>query len=348
MSKTAAPNDPSLLIAPAACWPVGQPLSDVAVTGARQHAVLSIQRFMAAHRLPSRYEAVFTGLAIPLAAWMVRAQRTLGHPLVLSMGGAQGSGKTTLSKALLLVLERCFAVPGCVLSLDDFYRSRQERAALGRGLHPLLATRGVPGTHDVDLLARTLGRLQTAEPRDQTRLPRFDKHRDDQAPESQQRLISGQPRVVILEGWCLGAKPQSQQALAAPINALEQDEDPQGRWRSYVNQQLAGPYQDLMERMDYHLHLAAPSWDAVLRWRWQQEQQLIRSQGSAYQGGLATDAAFTRFMAHYERLTRSLLAGHDNRADILLHLNEQQCLVNLTLSQAITTQASPTTSNKGS
>ncbi|TVP53866.1 MAG: hypothetical protein EA349_12895 [Halomonadaceae bacterium] len=348
MSNTAAPSDKSPQIASAACWPHGQPLTEEAVKSAQQHAVLSIQRFIASHRLPGTYGDVFTGLAIPLAAWLIRAQRSLGRPLMMSMGGAQGTGKTTLAQALILVLERCFAVSGCVLSLDDFYLSHRERTDLGRGLHPLLATRGVPGTHDVALLARTLTYLRTAEAKDLTRLPRFDKHRDDQAPKEQQRLISGQPRIIILEGWCLGAQPQPEQALHKAINELEQQQDPGGRWRNYVNDQLAGPYQDLMAPMDYHLHLAAPSWEAVLRWRWQQEQALIRSEGTAYQGGLDSPPAFADFMAHYERLTRSLLAGQDNQADILLQLNEQQCLSNLVLKPAITPIAPPTTSNKGS
>ncbi|MDX1589022.1 MAG: hypothetical protein R3296_08800 [Oleiphilaceae bacterium] len=322
------------LIRPEAFWPADFPLSRESVESARQHGVLSLQRFMANQQLPAAYEPVFSALIIPMAAWLIRARGSRQQPLMLAMGGAQGTGKTTMARALALVLERCFATSACVLSLDDFYRSRRERADLGRGLHPLLATRGVPGTHDVDLLARTLERLRTADSQDRIRLPRFDKHRDDQAPPQQQRSISGRPDIVILEGWCLGARPQTTAQLERPVNELEALEDPDGRWRRYVNDQLAGPYQDLLNAMDYRLHLAAPDWQAIRRWRWQQEKQLMGQQRERYQGGLQTRDAFDRFMAHYQRLSQSLMDDGGNHAEMCLQLDQQQRLSRLLLNLA--------------
>lgn len=348
MSETAASTHKPPLLRPEARWPADSPLSAESVESARQHGVLSIQRFLASQQLPAAYERVFTGLIIPMAAWLIRAQNTLQRPLMLAIGGAQGSGKSTLASALGLVLERCFAVSPCVLSLDDFYRSRRERAALGRGLHPLLATRGVPGTHDVDLLAQTLDRLRTADKQDLIRLPVFDKHRDDQAPAQRQRLIAGRPSIVILEGWCLGARPQSTAELAIPQNELEAREDPDGRWRRYVNDQLAGPYQDLLSAMDYRFHMAAPDWESVSRWRWNQEQRLIRQLKDDYQGGLQTPAAFERFMAHYQRLSQSLLDDKGNDADLRLELDEQQRLTRQVFNPVTMTFSHSNNSNKGS
>ena len=89
---------------------------------------------------------------------LVAALRTLvddamvqgGHPLVLGICGAQGSGKSTLAEALAERLERD-GLACAVLSLDDLYLTRAERERLARGVHPLLATRGPPGTHDTSL-----------------------------------------------------------------------------------------------------------------------------------------------------------------------------------------------------
>ena len=75
-------------------------------------------------------------------------------PPILGIAGSQGSGKSTLAKA---VAER---FGGASLSLDDVYLTKAERAAMAARVHPLFATRGPPGTHDLGLLNRLLDRLQ--------------------------------------------------------------------------------------------------------------------------------------------------------------------------------------------
>ena len=74
----------------------------------------------------------------------------------MGLSGCQGSGKSTLVKAIAHVLEDVHHVNAVVLSLDDFYLTKAERELLARTVHPLFATRGVPGTHDLDLLRQTL------------------------------------------------------------------------------------------------------------------------------------------------------------------------------------------------
>src|SRR6187402_352808 len=76
-------------------------------------------------------------------------------PFILGISGLQGSGKSTLAASLIeAAKERGWSAVS--LSLDDVYLTRAEREALGRQVHPLLRTRGVPGTHDLTLLASTL------------------------------------------------------------------------------------------------------------------------------------------------------------------------------------------------
>ncbi|WP_010544058.1 hypothetical protein [Sphingomonas elodea] len=235
--------------------------------------------------------------------------------MVLGLCGAQGSGKSTLAAAVAR------AVPGTlVLSLDNLYRTRAERSDLAATVHPLFATRGVPGTHDVDLGIATLDALRAGEP---VRLPRFDKAIDDRAAPADQVAVRA-PRLVLFEGWCVGARPIDEAELVAPVNPLERDEDGQGAWRRAWNAALGGPYQALFARIDRLVLLEAPGWDAVLQWRREQEHALRASGASG--PGVMDDAAVARFIQHYERLTRHILAEMPGRADLVLPLDERRGL----------------------
>ncbi|MEQ6884709.1 hypothetical protein [Salicola sp. Rm-C-2C1-2] len=320
---------PATVILPEGGWPEACPLPSGSIIEARQHAVVALQRFVADEQLPQGWMSVFPRLVIPMAAWLLSEQRRLGRPLVMAIGGSQGSGKTTFSRALRLVLHHCFAVPACVLSLDDFYLSRSSRLELANSVHPLLATRGVPGTHEIEALLECVDALQAASHDSQTLLPRFDKSRDDRAPTSECTAFQGRPGVIFLEGWCLGAQPVSEGELALPINQLEAEHDPEGHWRRYVNEQLAGRYKHLFQRFDRSLFLQAPSWNAVKRWRLLQEAKLIRNSSDSYRAHLDEGDAFDTFMAHYERITRRLLDSPP-ATELRLALDEQQRLATLT------------------
>lgn len=236
--------------------------------------------------------------------------------LVVGITGAQGSGKTTLVAALARTLAE-EGIAAASLSLDDLYLTSAERQDLARTVHPLLATRGVPGTHDVALGLAVFDALARGEA---AALPRFDKGRDDRLPREFWPKAPTGTQVVLFEGWCLGAQPQDQAALARPVNPLEAEEDPHGTWRAYSNAALAGSYQALFARIDLLVLLAAPGWQVVATWREQQEAEL-RATGAAQ----AMDpAGVRRFIQHYERLTRSILAEMPARADLLVRLDEQR------------------------
>jgi D-glycerate 3-kinase len=250
-----------------------------------------------------------------------------GQPLIIGICGAQGSGKTTLCAALQSALTLQQQAHAAVLSIDDFYLTAQERVRLAQAVHPLLRTRGVPGTHEVALGLAMLDRLTHAESRSSTRLPRFDKLADDRLPPDAWPEFRGRADVVLLEGWCVGARAQSEAELLAPINALERDEDADGRWRHYVNEQLAGPYQALFGRLDRLVLLHAPDFEVVFRWRRQQEHTLAAAASS---GGLPagarimSDTQLERFISHYERLTRFILAEMPERADLVVGLDPER------------------------
>ena len=238
-------------------------------------------------------------------------------PLVVGLCGSQGSGKTTVSKELGATWsEQGLRV--AVLSLDDFYLTRAERENLARDVHPLLATRGVPGTHDVSLASKT---LQALSEQGLAKLPRFDKANDDRSPEASWPVVQTPVDVILFEGWCVGARPEQRERLSSPINSLEAADDADGRWRNYVNDRLAGDYQALFALIDYLVLLAAPGFDVVLRWRTQQERELrVQRQGVA----VMDDVALARFVQHYERLTRHILSEMPARANLVMYLDEDR------------------------
>ncbi|WP_338467379.1 kinase [Novosphingobium sp. ZN18A2] len=249
-----------------------------------------------------------------LTATVAREQAVHGNRLlVVGITGAQGSGKSTLAAALADRLAG-MALPTAILSLDDLYLTRAERMRLAQTVHPLFATRGVPGTHDVALGLSVIAALEHGEA---ARLPRFDKAKDDRLPESEWPAAPAGCRVLLFEGWCVGARPQEADALADPVNTLEATEDPHGIWRGHANAALGGPYRALFDRIDLLILLAAPGFGVVSEWREEQEAKLrTRSDGAR----VMPPAQVERFIRHYERITRHILAEMPARADVTVRL----------------------------
>jgi len=241
--------------------------------------------------------------------WLKDADR----PFVLGICGAQGSGKSTLSEGLAKRLED-EGVAVALLSLDDLYLAPEARPV---AVSPLFATRGVPGTHDVALGERVFASLKAGQP---TRLPRFDKANDRPAPASDWPEITA-PDVIIFEGWCVAARPQADEALSAPVNDLEREDD--GAWRRAVNEALKGPYTTLFSHIDRLILLAAPGFEIVRDWRIEQENTLrarLKTEGRIGTG-VMSDAEVGLFIQHYERLTRHILQTMPTYADLILQLD---------------------------
>ncbi len=231
-----------------------------------------IQSFLDAHQLPAAYGQQIQHWYAGIASELLLHQKSTNRPFLVGLHGAQGSGKTTLAACLTYLLSDVCNCPTITLSLDDFYLCKADRQQLASDVHPLLATRGVPGTHDLPLLLKTLHKICNGD------LPvlvaKFNKASDDHFAEADWPVINQQPQIIIIEGWCMGALPQTEDALNLPVNSLEQSEDAEGHWRRYVNQQLASDYQSLFALVDYWLMLKAPSFNCIHHWRLEQEQTL--------------------------------------------------------------------------
>ena len=262
-----------------------------------------------------RAERYFIPLAEQILSWKG------AELLCIGMNGAQGSGKSTLARFLQVYFQEWHELSVVILSLDDLYLTRADRIALAEEVHPLFKTRGVPGTHDIGLGIGFVKCCMEGNWKEACS-PRFNKANDDREPSSQWLRLEKAPDIILLEGWCVGALPEPEEALIEPVNILEKVEDAAGTWRRYVNTRLAAEYKIFYDMFSHWVVLQPPSFEAVVENRIKQENQL-RNQlhASSLKGSrVMSDEEVIRFISHYERLTRWMWDVFPKRADILIQL----------------------------
>ncbi|KAH8901529.1 P-loop containing nucleoside triphosphate hydrolase protein [Thozetella sp. PMI_491] len=123
--------------------------------------------------------------------------------ILIALAGVPGSGKTTISTALMEELQRRNMQNIMVVPMDGFHLSK---AALSQLDDPGLAfrKRGAPFTFDVVSLLRLVGELSQmpvtldGEPENVIRVPSFDHAKKDPVPDDIQ--VSSSVKVVIIEG----------------------------------------------------------------------------------------------------------------------------------------------------
>lgn len=246
-----------------------------------------------------------------LAQLMAKLQSDLSFPAVIGLSGAQGSGKSTLAAELVAQFKQQ-GINAAAVSLDDYYLSKAQRQQLAQSVHPLLAQRGVPGTHNISqAIADAQGVLAGLA----VSLPRFDKALDETVATKAPQMLD----LLIVEGWCLGVTAQSEMELLPPANALEAQEDAAGDWRQYVNNQLKGNYARYWHMLQPLIWLQAPDWRSVCQWRARQEQQLWQQRATGM-----TEAELARFMLPFQRLTEASWQQLPQRADYIIRLDQQQ------------------------
>lgn len=289
-----------------------------------------IASLIEAQGLPSDFQRSVEQWYMPLLREIVACKGE--GPMVLGVQGAQGSGKSTLAQFIKLLAEHEFQLKAVELSLDDFYLTLAEREQLSKDVHPLFVTRGVPGTHDVQLAVDTIQALKCASSDSKVAIPRFNKAIDDRFDEKDWDCVEGSVDLIIFEGWCVGCEAEEQVALDKPANELEAKEDESCGWRKHVNSALDSDYKTLFSLLDRLVVLQAPSFDCVYEWRWLQEQKLVEKwqlENPGAEARLLDENSVKRFISHYERLTRHCLQSLPAKADWVLSLAADHSLTGL-------------------
>ncbi|MCW8957029.1 MAG: hypothetical protein OQL09_09105 [Gammaproteobacteria bacterium] len=313
------------------CWPENIPGLDKAELQQLTDRILPVfKSLLVQEKIPESeaFNESVKCLYIPLSAWLTCQQKDA--PLIIGINGSQGSGKSTLTRILVAILELGFNKKVVSFSIDDLYLSRDQRTELARDVHPLFRTRGVPGTHDIELGISILNQLLQRKSAE-IKIPVFDKSIDDRLPESEWNRVHGICDIVIFEGWCVGSIAQGRQALESPINGLEKAEDKDGVWRKYVNQQLEGVYAELFSLIDIMLMLKIPDFEKVYEWRKLQEQKLKASlaDNPAMTDNTMSESEIERFIMYFERITRHTLDEMPARADVVMELGEDHRVRNV-------------------
>ena len=240
-------------------------------------------------------------------------------PYLICFSGGQGSGKTTLSNFLQLLLRKAYGRTALGFSIDDLYKTKEDRKRLAKDIHPLCEVRGVPGTHDIPLGLKSLDSLFSARSSTLTPIPAFSKPLDERKPQSDWQVYEGRPDYIFFDAWFGGAKPLPEQDWKPPMNLLELEEDPDGLWSKWSNKELAGDYQRLFNRFDLLLIIKLPNIDDIYHSRWLQEQTLAKTLTDAeLNKKIMTRKEVERFVMHYERLTHYVQEKIPDFADFVI------------------------------
>ena len=238
---------------------------------------------------------------------------------IIGLTGGQGAGKSTITQIIKLILEKKYNLSVVYFSIDDFYKTLSERIKLSKKIHQLFRTRGVPGTHDTNLIKTTLLNLRKKNFKPLT-IPRFDKSRDDRFPRIKWQKIKKQPQIIIFEGWCVGAKPQEKKYLKKSINILEKKYDANLIWRTKVNNELQNEYAKIFNQINRLIFLKVPSFECVYKWRLLQEKKLqLTSKGKK----IMSPTQVRKFIMYYERITKQMLLDLTNKAYAVLYLDKK-------------------------
>tara|TARA_Y100000590_G_scaffold33015_1_gene36222 strand:- start:2049 stop:2972 length:924 start_codon:yes stop_codon:yes gene_type:complete len=260
---------------------------------------------------------------IPISFWIENKYKKKGNTLFLGFSGGQGSGKTTVAGILKIILKKFFKRKIQVISIDDFYKSLKDRNNMSHKIHPLFKTRGVPGTHDTNLINFFFNNILKRKIK-KMKIPKFNKAIDDRVKKKYWFNIKDKPEIIIFEGWCVGAKPQSNSQIKKPINILEKYEDINLKWRKYVNQKIKNEYRKFFSMIDHFIFLKVPNFKMVFKWRLLQEKKL--KEKSHLKKKIMSYNEIKRFIMFYERITLQMIKDLSKSASIVMILRKNHTI----------------------
>jgi len=256
---------------------------------------------------------------IPMSFWIENQYKEKGNTLFIGLSGGQGSGKTTVTAILGIILKKFFKRKVCTISIDDFYKTLKDRHKMSETLHPLFKIRGVPGTHDINLMRKFFSFLKKKS-FIKFKIPKFDKSKDDRIKKKYWPTVNEKPEIVILEGWCVGAKSQSYATIKKSINVLEKKEDKNFVWRKYVNEKLKKEYKKIFNMIDNFIFMRVPNFNMVFKWRLLQEKKLRKNSYS--KSKIMSYNEIKRFIMFYERITLQMIKDLSKSASIVMLLKK--------------------------
>ena len=256
---------------------------------------------------------------IPISFWIENKYKKKDKILFLGLCGGQGSGKTTIAGILKIILKKFFKREIYVSSIDDFYKTLKDRDKISSSIHPLFKTRGVPGTHDTNLIKKFFIYISKKNFR-KFKIPKFDKSTNDRFKKKYWHIINKRPEIVILEGWCVGAKPQSNSIIKRPVNILEKYEDKNLVWRKHVNKKLKNEYKKIFSIIDHFIFMKIPNFDLVFKWRLLQENKLKKK--SQFKKKMMSYNEIRRFIMFYQRITLQMIKDLSKSASIIMLLKK--------------------------
>ena len=241
---------------------------------------------------------------------------------IIGLAGGQGSGKSTISNILKIILKESFRLETVIFSIDDFYKTIKEREMMAKNISPLFLTRGVPGTHDTKMLFSSIKSLKKSKFK-KILIPKFNKAIDNRLPKNKWLRVNKKPNIVIFEGWCVGTEEKKKKKLLVPINKIEKKKDKKKIWRNKVNQELKKDYKKIFKLIDKIIFLKVPSFKHVFQWRLLQEKKLrILFKGKK----IMSDVQIKNFIMFYERLTKHMLKTMIYKADSVITIDTQHRL----------------------
>ena len=255
---------------------------------------------------------------LPLSEWIYSIYSKDFKTKIIGLSGGQGAGKSTITGILKLILKKKYGLNICVFSIDDFYKTKNERLRMSKKKHPLCITRGVPGTHDITLLNQTIRKLKQKKFRT-VLIPKFDKSKDDRYRKNKWQKIKIKPDIIIFEGWCVGTTHQNNNELKRPLNLIEKKYDENLKWRKTVNNLIKKRYKNIFNKIDKLVFLKVPHFNYIVKWRWLQEQKMKLTTKSKK---TMSKTQVKEFIMFYERLTKHMIKNYSKISDLTIFLDK--------------------------
>ena len=256
---------------------------------------------------------------LPLSEWIYSIYSKDFKTKIIGLSGGQGAGKSTITGILKLILKKKYGLNICVFSIDDFYKTKNERLRMSKKKHPLFITRGVPGTHDITLLNQTIRKLKQKKFRT-VLIPKFDKSKDDRLRKNKWQKIKIKPDIIIFEGWCVGTTHQNNNELKRPLNLIEKKYDENLKWRKTVNNLIKKRYKNIFNKIDKLVFLKVPHFNYIIKWRWLQEQKMKLTTKSKK---TMSKTEVKEFIMFYERLTKHMIKNYSKISDLTIFLDKR-------------------------